>query len=352
MARIQIGGAGGAPSNNVIRSLREGTRSDHLIGTSCVPTDLFLADVDERHLIPPAVAEDYPERALALLEETRPDLLHVQNDLEVLAVSRMREDVEALGVKLFLPSAQTVEICVDKFRSYEVWSKAGVPVPDSVLLESPDDLEPFFDKHGGELWLRANVGGGGRGALPTRDLEFARRWIDLFEGWGSFMAAEKLSSSTVTWLSVWHEGELVVAQGRRRRSWNFGNRTLSGVTGITGVAETIACPVVDDVAMRAIQAIDPSPHGIFGVDMTYDHEGLPRVTEINIGRFFTTVYFFTAAGLNMPEIYVNLALGGPPSNLPERLNPLPDGLVWVRGMDVHPVLTDIAHLEACDWCSL
>src|SRR3546814_10024483 len=33
MARIQIGGAGGAPSNNFIRSLRESARHDHIIGT-------------------------------------------------------------------------------------------------------------------------------------------------------------------------------------------------------------------------------------------------------------------------------------------------------------------------------
>ena len=63
---------------------------------------------------------------------------------------------------------------------------------------------------------------------------------------------------------------------------------------------TVSDPVVDDIAQRAIRAINPEPSGIFGVDLTYDRDGVPNPTEINIGRFFTTHQFFTAAGLNMP----------------------------------------------------
>lgn len=54
MAKIQVGGAGGAPSNGFIRSLKESGRNDYLIGTSCNVSDLFLANVDEKYLIPAA----------------------------------------------------------------------------------------------------------------------------------------------------------------------------------------------------------------------------------------------------------------------------------------------------------
>ena len=56
--------------------------------------------------------------------------------------------------------------------------------------------------------------------------------------------------------------------------------------------------MVDEIALRAITAVDGSPHGIFSVDLTYDDEGVPNPTEINIGRFFTTHLFFT---LRRPE---------------------------------------------------
>ena len=345
MARIQIGGAGGAPSNNFIRSLRESGRGDYLIGTTCVPSDLFLADTDERHVVPYASAPEYPEALLALLRETRPDFLHVQHDSEVQAVSRMRDRIQELGVKLFLPDPETVENCVDKEKSYAIWKETGIPVPGTMLVESEEDLRTAFERFGPRVWIRATEGGGGRGALPTDSFEFARLWIERFQGWGSFTAAECLTPRTVTWLSIWYRGELVVAQTRTRRSWNFGDRTLSGVTGVTGVGETCSDPVVDDIAERAVLAIDAEPHGIFGVDMTYDAAGVPNPTEINIGRFFTTHYFFTRAGLNMPQIYCELALEGKRPELERARNPLPDGLVWIRGMDVEPVMTTAEELE-------
>ncbi len=348
MARIQVGGAGGAPTNNFIRSLRESSRNDYIIGTSCIPSDLFLSNVDERYVIPAANAKNYAEKFLNLIHKTKPDFIHVQNDFEVRAVSRLRQQIQAMNVKLFLPDEETIECCVNKQQSYLVWQQAGVSVPKTVLLNSPTDLRWAFDNLGETIWLRAIEGGGGRGALPTNDYDFARIWIDRYKGWGAFTAAELLSDKTITWQSIWHQGELVVAQTRRRHSWNFGDRTLSGVTGITGVGETCSISEIDTLAQDAIRAVSTEPHGIFAVDMTYSHDGKPNVTEINIGRFFTTHYFFTKAGLNFPEIYCNIALENKFPTLAKKINPLPDGLIWIRGMDVEPVLTTVAELESLE----
>ena len=348
MARIQVGGAGGAPSNNFVRSLRESHRDDFVIGTSCVPSDLFLADAEEKHVVPPATSSNYPKAILELIGHARPDFIHLQNDYEVRAISRLREKVEDLGTKLFLPSAQTVENCVDKEKSYVIWKAAGLRVPETMLLHDASDLRRALDLLGPKIWIRATEGGGGRGALPVDDFEFARIWIERFQGWGTFTASELLSEKTVTWQSIWHHGRLVVAQTRRRRSWNFGNRTLSGVTGITGVGETCSDETVDRIAQDSILAIDSNPHGIFSVDMTYDFSGFPKPTEINIGRFFTTHYFFTKAGLNFPEIYCDIALEGKFPALDKVVNPLPDGLIWIRGMDREPVLTTSAELDALE----
>lgn len=346
MAKIQIGGAGGAPSNNFIRSLRESGREDYLIGTSCDVSDLFLADVDEKYPVPAASDPSYNEFLLRMLEKIKPDFIHLQNDYEVRAVSRLRNQIEALGVKHYLPAADTVENCVDKEKSYQIWQRAGVPVPKTMLLHNPNDLKKAFDLYGDTIWVRAIEGGGGRGALPANNYDFARIWVDRYKGWGEFTASELLTKDTVTWLSIWHHGELVVAQTRRRLSWNFGNRTLSGVTGITGVGETYSDEMVDRISQEAISSIDAKPHGIFAVDMTYDKNGVPNPTEINIGRFFTTHYFFTKAGLNLPKIYCDIALDGNFPSLEKRINPLPDGLIWIRGMDVEPVLTTRTELDA------
>jgi hypothetical protein len=348
MARIYVGGAGGAPSNNFIKCLRDSTRGDYLIGASSSFTDLFLADVDEKHLVPLASHDDYQPRLLQLLNGARPDFLHVQHDFEVRAISRLRDEIRAAGVKLYLPAAATVEDCVDKYKTFARWKASGVRVPATILLRTPADLTKAFDELGQTIWIRATEGAGGAGALPTDNYDFAKLWIDRFRGWGHFSASELLTQRSVTWLSLWYEGELVVAQGRRRRDWSFGNRTLSGVTGVTAVGETCADPMVDRVAQDAISGIDAKPHGLFAVDMTYGNDGWPYPTEINIGRFFTTHYFFCKAGLNMPEIYCNIALRQEFPILEKRINPLPDGLLWVRGMDVEPVLVTKEALESAE----
>jgi hypothetical protein len=346
MAKIYVGGAGGAPSNNFIRSLRDSARNYEIIGGTSSPSDLMLADVDRGYLVPNANDPAYAERLLEILRAEQPDLIHVQHDYEVLAMSEMREAIHDLGVRTFLPAKQTIRDCVDKYASYVHWARAGVPTPRTVRIDSDADLAAAFADLGPRVWLRATTGGGGRGALPTDDIAFARMWIQRFDGWGSFTAAECLTPRSVTWSSLWLDGELVVAQTRRRQSWGFADRTLSGVTGVTAVAETDADAAVDDVAQRAIHAIDARPNGIFSVDMTLDAEGAPHATEINISRFFTTIHFFTAAGLNMPEIYCELALQGRSVWDGAKVNPLPTGLLWLRGMDQPPQLRRREELEA------
>lgn len=349
MKKVLIGGAGGAPTENVIRSWKATKDCEKIIGVGSEPFDMMISSADRLYQVPYASETTYQKKLFEVIEKESPCFAHFQHDMEIQTVSRMREDLEAAGVRLYLPSKETIDICVDKGKSAEVWMCEGIRVPNTIWITNEEDLKRAFMELGNEdgtIWLRSTKpAGGGLGALPTNDFDFARIWIDRFHGWGSFTAAELLTKDTVTWLSLWYEGELVVAQTRKRNSWNFGNRTLSGITGITHVGETCSDPTIDRIAQDSIHAIDKKPHGIFGVDMTYDSSGIPNPTEINIGRFFTTVYFFTEAGLNLPVIYKNIALHGDFPSLPKKINPLPDGLLWIRGMDRTPKLTTMEELQ-------
>lgn len=344
MKRILITGAGGAAALNFTRSLRMADEPFYLIGVDSSKHYLARAETDERHLVPRAQEPDYLRVIGQIVCETGTQLVFAQPDAEIAVLSEGRQE---LGSRTFWPSEKTVAICQDKFATYSLWRQAGIRVPETMLLHNPDDLAGFLRKHG-DVWLRAIRGAAGKGSFHTHDLDQARAWIEFNGGWGSFTAAQYLSPESVTWQSIWNRGGLVVAQGRRRLYWEFGDRTPSGITGITGGAVTIADEQVDEISLRAIRAIDPEPHGIFSVDLTYDRDGVANPTEINIGRFFTTHHFFTAAGLNMPLIAVRLAFGEEPPPLPRRLNPLPPGEVWIRGMDKEPVLTDLLALQAME----
>ena len=342
MKKILIAGAGGAPSEGVINSLLLTSKDEMVIGMGSEPTDLVLSNAQEKFYVPYADTPEYKTALLHILETEKPDLVHFQNDLEIFHASQFRDEIHATGAKTYMPEHDVIDTCVHKYKTYLKCKEAGIKVPINLLINNEDDLKKAFAELGdkdGKIWLRASsIGGGGKGALPTNDFMFAKCWIERYKGWGDFVAAEMLTPETVTWLSIWHEGELVVAQTRIRKGWTHGNRTVSGVTGVTKVGQTFSNSEVDRISIETVKAVSDKPHGIFGVDMAYDRNGVPNPTEINISRFFTTVLFFTEAGINMPLIFKDIALYNEFPNLEKKINPLQDGLMWLRGMDTHPML--------------
>ncbi|HEX8546726.1 MAG TPA: hypothetical protein VF691_07160 [Cytophagaceae bacterium] len=349
MAKILIAGAGGAPSEGVINSLLRNKKQEIIIGMGSEPTDLVLSNAEEKFYIPYADTPEYKPALLSLLNSEKPSLIHFQNDLEIFHASLFRDEIHATGTKTFMPSHDVIDTCVHKYKTYLKIKDRGIKVPQNRLIITEEDLANAFKELGdenGAIWLRASsIGGGGKGALPTNDFMFAKGWIDRYNGWGDFVAAEMLTPNTVTWLSIWHEGELVVAQTRIRKGWTHGNRTVSGVTGVTKIGQTFSNTEVDEISIATIKAVDNKPHGIYGVDMAYDKKGIPNPTEINISRFFTTVLFFTEAGLNMPEIFKDIALYNEMPALEKKINPLEDGLLWLRGMDTKPRLMNSEQMK-------
>lgn len=344
MYRILVGGAGGAPGNNFIRSIKS-KESFYVIGTTSDNYDRFKSLADESYLVPEARNVSYISSLETLLDKVSPDFIYPSHDFEVKVLSDNRQILDKRGIKYLWPKQETVDSCVDKSISAKIWMNHGLVVPDTIVANSEDDLRNHLEKYS-KIWIRSSEGGGGYGAVPISNLKFGVEWINFFKGWGKFTAANMLTSRSVTWSSIWKDGELIVAQGRERLKWAYSNRTLSGVTGITGAAKTISDPFVDKVALSAIKAIDDCPNGIFSVDLTYDKDGIPNPTEINIGRFFTTIDFFTRLGLNMPYIFTMIGLGRSDKiELPrKKINPLTPNKCWLRSMDIEPVLVDCSVL--------
>ena len=348
MKKILVAGAGGAPTEGVVFSLLKNP-NNYVIGMGSEPTDVILSKADKKYYVPYANTNKYKDKLLEILNKEKPDLVHFQNDLEIYHSSLIREEIKATGTKIFMPDHSVIDTCVHKYKSYQAFKKSGVIVPVNITIDTEEELKRAFKELGdsqGKIWLRdSGIGGGGKGALPTSDYTLAKSWIDHYKGWGDFIAAEMLTPKTVTWLSVWHEGELILAQTRAREGWTHGNRAISGVTGVTKVGVTVSDEQVTQIAINTVKAVSDKPHGIFGVDMAYDKNGIPNPTEINISRFFTTVRFFTEAGINFPEIFKQLALGEKISIKKGIINPLESGLMWVRGMDTEPRLVVKDSLE-------
>jgi carbamoyl-phosphate synthase large subunit len=344
--KVMVTGGGGSAAVGFCRSLRAADPAYQLIAVDCDKYHLQLAQADYRYLVPPVSDPDYLVVLNWIARQHAADFLHCQPDVEVEHISENRD---YLDVATNLPDPATIRLCMDKYRSYQCWLEAGIQVPETRLIGNRADLVCAFRDLGGNLWLRNIKGAAGKGALPTTEFDEAAAWIDFCKGWGKFSAARCLSAETVTWQSIWDRGELLIAQSRLRKYWEFGNRSPSGVTGLTGTGITISDRNIDELAQRCIRAVDKTPNGIFSVDFTYDNAGVANPTEINIGRFFTTHHFFTQAGVNFADIFVKRSLGLSVA-LPEpSINPLPEGLAWVRGLDSAPTLTTEKNIEASEF---
>lgn len=338
MTKILITGAGGSAAYNFNDSLKL-AGGHQVVGADMKPYHLELIDVEKRYIVPGVNDPEYANAMNRLIEKEQIEFLHPQPDPEVAWLAKNRDK---LNVKTFLPDAEAIELCHDKMAFQERMREVGVAVPETVRIDSQDDLKKALAsllKIQPKLWLRASRGAGSRASLPINSFYQGDAWIDYwrnFRGidYGDFMASEFLPGHEFAWQSLWWEGELVTAQARERLEYIFGALTPSGQTSSPSVAKTVNRDDVNETCQAAVKAVSKKPHGVYCVDLKEDANGTPKVTEINIGRFFTTSNFFAHAGLNMPAMYIELAMTGKLASKPKQLNPLEDDLYWVRMIDM------------------
>ena len=326
--RILLTGAGGPASIGVARSLRKHL----LVGVDANENALSFAETDKKYVVPRVDDSAYLTVLNEIIDTEAIEFVHAQPDPEVHFISDHRDQIHA---RTFLPHPETVAVCMNKHQTYETLKRFGVPVPKTRLLRGIYDLDVAVTEFGKPLWVRETVGAAGKGSIKASGFQDALYWVEsLHKGWGRFIASEYLPGRLFTWQSLWKDGVLLAAQGRERLEWAMSNRAVSGVTGVTGVAVTTNDPRLDEIGADACRAVSMGrPHGIYGVDMKENIAGVPCVTEINIGRFFTTIEFFTRAGTNFPELYLQAAFGD--------VAPAPKleaGLTWLRSMDCLPIL--------------
>ncbi len=337
MKRVLVTGAGGPASTNFIRSLRLSPEPFYIVGTDASAIHLALSQADVNYEVPLVSDPDYLPALNRIIDCEGVEFVHAQPDVEVMALSRNRDELHA---KMLLPPHETLELCADKMAFAGRLKECGVPIAATFAVADEGSLagavESLLKEHP-KVWVRARRGAGGRASLPVTEPEQAVMWARYWETRGvpvgDFMVQEFLPGKEFAFQSLWDGGEVVTSQARERIEYLFGYLTPSGQTSSPAVARTVHREDVNEAAAAAVLAVDAKARGIFCVDIKENTAGVPCVTEINAGRFFTTSIFFSEAGCNMPYSYTRMAYGEP---LPElgQFNALPADLYWVRLMDM------------------
>lgn len=342
--RVLLTCAGGAYGLGVSRSLK--AAGHYVIATDADRFSFQRAEGDERQRIPRASSGETFLTAIAdLVRERQVDFVWPGHDSDILAFARERD---RLGAATFLPALTEIETCRDKWGSYLRFQGAGVSVPETMMVSSRADLGRAFDRFGGEVWLRATRGAGGRQAIGTDSLRKAEAWLDIHDGWGLFSAARWIKGGArLSWESVWANGELIAVQGRTQLVQGFEYLTISRITGVPGVNQWGTPPEADEIGTAAVRAISDYPHGNYGVDMVTDPDGTPYVTEINIGRYNNDgLIHWPDEKLNAADLAVRLGLGERPSFDPPLMHPKTRGDMIIYGMPTLP--TEVSAAEVAE----
>jgi len=335
MNNILILGAGGPAGVNFCKSLRISPNEYRLIGTDCNEHHLFLMETNIQYLIPRADSTEYLPNLQNLIEIEDIEFVHAQPDIEVKYLGKYRNHIKA---KTFLPKQETIEICQNKYESWNKWIDNKITVPNTVFLNDNYDIERSIGILGSPVWVRSVSGAGGKGSTLAKSAKTIRLWIKYWESreveW-EFIVQEYLPGRNIGWHSLWKDGKLITSMARERLEYIYPYLSPSGITGTPVVQKTIHDNKVNRIAKKAVLAIDSNYNGIACVDLKENKDGVPCPTEINSGRFFTTSFFFSLAGLNIPWIYTELGLEHNIGNkyLIE-FNPLPEDFYWIRHMDV------------------
>ncbi|OGG32056.1 hypothetical protein A3I51_01165 [Candidatus Gottesmanbacteria bacterium RIFCSPLOWO2_02_FULL_38_8] len=341
MKRILVTGAGGSASHNYIESLRNNHRNEKffIIGTDVIKYHLELCHVNRSYIIPKVNNPQYLTKLNYIIKKEKIDFLHPQPDPEVIFLTKNKNKIAA---KTLLPSYTTLTICQNKMLLHDLLEKNSVDVPEAYHITSHKDLrsalKTLLRKHE-KVWLRAIRGAGSRAALPVKSIEHAKMWINYWQVMKGlriqdFMVSEFLPGKEYAFQSFWINGKLIMSQARERIEYIFGNLTPSGQSSSPSVAVTVHNDKVNELGYSAVKAIDPSATGIFCIDMKTDKKGRVVIIEINAGRFFTTSFFFSSAGLNMPYYYTKLGMGNKINYNLKKFNNIPAGWYWVRMIDM------------------
>lgn len=315
MKTILVTGAGGGGSNNLIRGFRRIGYPVRIIGTNADQYKLIQSLADRNYLIPNGDAgRSYQTALCKVIEAEKVDLVIPNNDTEVRAVATIRDELPA---RTFLPSHATIELCQDKYSLSTNLSANGFKVARTYAIPGIDAVDEIYANFTGaeKLWCRMRRGSGSRGSLPVKSPEHVKFWIRYWNEMhgipeNMFTLSEYLPGRDFAFQSIWKDGQLVIAKTCQRLSYFFGYQMPSGTSSTPQIGRLVNNPEVNRICTQAVQAIDPHATGMFSIDLKEDSNGVPCITEINIGRFFMITIAFNSVGVyNMAELYLKLAFG-------------------------------------------
>lgn len=275
-------------------SVREGraSRSRWVSACHCVPA-------------PEAGLEAFTRAVERAVREGRYDLAFGADDVEMLALSAVRQSLPCL-----VPHAphETVLRSVDKLELARSVERAGLRTPHTVEATASTVARtaiPVIVK--ARLHWTPGSDAGVRhllvSACATRD-EVTRRVADVERAGGRAILQEPVDGELMALSTVVDEEGDALGWSQQRTLRSSLHRTSSR-------AETVALDRDLATGARALLG-DLGWYGLANLQFLRPADGEPRLIDLN-GRFYGSIALAIAAGVDLPVLWADLALGRRPS---------------------------------------
>ncbi len=177
---------------------------------------------------------------------------------------------------LLTASARAIGDSRDKYTSQQILSQAGLPLPQTYLARSPQDLLPAVEQAGGfPIVLKQRQGTQGRGVLLIQNLEMAQA---LLNAWQSplmqLLVQEFIPEAQGRDIRILVVGNQCVAAMERRAPVGDFRANLHQGGAAVKIELTAA---LEQLALRAARALSLA---VAGIDIIESHRG-PLLLEAN-----------------------------------------------------------------------
>jgi carbamoyl-phosphate synthase large subunit len=291
-ATVLVTAAGSAPAQAFIRGLREQTELPvRLVGVDTVAHSAGLFDCDARYTVPRA--DD--ERFLAAIETIcRAEAVHVLAPVGHFELALFADAAPALraatGVHVISNSPAAVALASDKRASALAVAQHGVAVP--AVYDATNLAEVPVP-----VIVKPTSGAGSRGVTVVRERSALLPALELAGDAPLIQDYVEGQEYTVD-LVLAADGEVLAAAPRIRVEVRAG-QSYKGVT--------VDDPDVQDAARRCVLALGLTGQGNVQLIKSSD-DGRCYFIEVN-PKFAAAMGLTIGAGLNIPLLYVKLALG-------------------------------------------
>ena len=134
--------AGGAAAIGLIKSFKQLDIRTKIVGCDADPLAAGLCLCDKSYVIQPITPEnekDAWDEITNIIVKEKIDLFLPTSDRNALLFSKYKSQLESLGVKTFISSFDTVNLCRDKFKFWEALNPSfDMPSPIKAVFEKPN----------------------------------------------------------------------------------------------------------------------------------------------------------------------------------------------------------------------